>query len=266
VQKTVADIRLVDVARLWIGYVERLIWRTAKRIRDKIASQRKYVVHQITPKLLHVFALFLASRKPAPCFKEIIGRDDSTASVDNPVFAILGMAGGVSADYGGSSTYLNHGVYGYAPSENGVGIRGDGGHWGVVGSSAGSAGVVGGGGSAGGIFAGNDYGVIGLGDPGGVGVSGNSALGVWGVGDDSGVLGQVGLDIKGTLATILDRGQKGGVADPVPESNNSEIGVMGEAETYAVAGFNRTGMSGTRRTYGVLGANNLVPTPTMLSD
>ena len=63
------------------------------------------------------------------------------------------------------------------------------------------------------------------------------------------------------MANVVDRGGIGGGdldPDPVPEVDNTEIGVMGQAADYPVAGFNTTGMQETRRTYGLLGANNAI--------
>lgn len=105
----------------------------------------------------------------------IIGRDDADAD-GSPIWGILGVAGGKTINPSGS--YLNYGVYGYAPEVNGydpelninysggTGVRGSGGSIGVAGNGN-SIGVSGVGGIGGSFMGGlGSYGVIAYGSTG----------------------------------------------------------------------------------------------------
>ncbi|MFH1173258.1 MAG: hypothetical protein V1692_01890, partial [bacterium] len=200
----------------------------------------------------------------------IIGRDDSIASNETGrVWGVMGMAGGNTSTPG---SYLNTGVYGYGPDiDDGVGVSGNGGQVGVHGYSN-TIGVLGGG-AYGGEFIGSNIGVLAGSYSGGIGIRAsasdiiepiipNIGIGADIAGGDIGITvvgGLTGGHIEGPgsteayFAMVRNRGELvGGGTDPVPEIDNSGIGVMGIANRYPVVGF----QSLTNRTYGALGSNN----------
>ena len=71
-QKPVADTRFVDVARLRIGDLERLIAAMAVGMIDKVGMERKEVVHQTKLKFLDILLLPLSRSKFFPCLQEIL--------------------------------------------------------------------------------------------------------------------------------------------------------------------------------------------------
>ena len=76
VKQPVAHARLMDVAGLGVGYLERFVYAVAVRPIFQVAMERKNIIHQLVLKLLHIFFLPLASDELPPRSKQIFPRDD----------------------------------------------------------------------------------------------------------------------------------------------------------------------------------------------
>ncbi|HEY4521312.1 MAG TPA: four helix bundle protein [Candidatus Paceibacterota bacterium] len=76
VDETVAHGRLVDVTRLRVADLERVVRAVTIFARKKIVMERKNVVHQVVLELLHVFLLAFASHEFLPCAEQIFNRND----------------------------------------------------------------------------------------------------------------------------------------------------------------------------------------------
>ena len=66
----------MNVPRLGVVYLERLVWRVLVASINETSMKRNDVGHEISPELLHIFSPALASDKFLPCLEEIFERDD----------------------------------------------------------------------------------------------------------------------------------------------------------------------------------------------
>jgi len=72
----VAYARLVDIARFRVADFEMVIAAVAIGTCRKFVMQGEDVLHQVSPKFLHIRALVLSSYEFPPRFKQILDRND----------------------------------------------------------------------------------------------------------------------------------------------------------------------------------------------
>lgn len=78
---------LVNVSRLRVGDVERVVAAVAIRFRFQVRVERQDIVHELQAEFLHISLLPLAPQEFFPCLKKILDRDDIIKSMREPIRA-----------------------------------------------------------------------------------------------------------------------------------------------------------------------------------